>query len=185
MLINHDKYIEYDIISTEKEKGEDDIANHSTVHDLLIHYIHEKGQTTGYEFLKACRLRGIEVSPGSVYPLLNKLREQGLLTSRREGRRIVYQFQNPYDSDRIAGYREGKVRKKRAQRFQMLAVCICRGLDERSREAIQSFIRGLADTEWADHSQVNELIQSIQKMSDSLLQYNKQNKTTPKQEGEL
>ena len=47
--------------------------------------------STGYSIIKKCEeILGYKPSAGSVYPLLKSMEKDGIINSRREGRKIIY-----------------------------------------------------------------------------------------------
>jgi DNA-binding PadR family transcriptional regulator len=56
----------------------------------LILKLVAEGQRHGYDILKVLSERGWGGGPGSVYPLLNMLEEEGLIVGRDEGGKRVY-----------------------------------------------------------------------------------------------
>jgi len=58
-----------------------------------IHVLHHasRGEVTGTFMMEELGRHGYKVSPGTIYPLLHRMEEMGLLTSRtevRKGRRV-------------------------------------------------------------------------------------------------
>jgi DNA-binding PadR family transcriptional regulator len=50
----------------------------------------DEGERHGYDFMRLFRERGFGPGPGSIYPLLSQLEQEGLVTGRDEGDRRVY-----------------------------------------------------------------------------------------------
>jgi DNA-binding PadR family transcriptional regulator len=50
----------------------------------------EAGERHGYDFMRLLQTRGWNPGPGSIYPLLASLEEEGLIQGRDEGGRRVY-----------------------------------------------------------------------------------------------
>ncbi len=57
---------------------------------LILEYLYKYGEGSGYDFMKFCKERGIEVSAGTVYPHLSKLSKDGLVEFTVEGRKKKY-----------------------------------------------------------------------------------------------
>ncbi len=51
--------------------------------------------STGYQIMKACYEKlGYKPSAGSIYPLLKSMEKEGIISSKREGRRVIYSLSN-------------------------------------------------------------------------------------------
>ena len=57
---------------------------------LLLDMLRTHGEITGYQFSKLCKQQGIILSPGSIYPLLHELLDEGLVKVRIDGKRKIY-----------------------------------------------------------------------------------------------
>lgn len=148
-----------------------DIAQGSVIRHLLIEYLKEKGEATGYDMLKCFRQNGMTVSPGSVYPLLKDMLNEGLLEVRKDGRRKVYRLSKHFLSEPDRKMREDALGKKSHNTIQMLVYCNCRHLDDRSKSAIQDLVSLLGATHWEDEEQVGQVVQSIRHMDQSIVEY--------------
>ncbi len=63
----------------------------SRIYVTFTLWLLEKGKMHGYELLQEMRSAGMEqIRASRIYPLLNKLEDAGLITSKVEGRRKVY-----------------------------------------------------------------------------------------------
>ena len=57
---------------------------------LILNYLMDHGELTGYEFIKYCRENNIPASSGNVYPQLKKLLEHKIVEYYEEGKKKVY-----------------------------------------------------------------------------------------------
>lgn len=154
-----------------KNEAVRDIAQGSVIRHLLIEYLKEKGEATGYDMLKCFRQNEMTVSPGSVYPLLRAMLNEGLLTVYNDGRRRVYRLSGHDRLQQESKVMADELGKKKRSTIQMLVYCNCRDLDERSRKAIQNLIQLLSSTHWESEQQVAQVIQSVRQMDQSLVNY--------------
>lgn len=66
------------------------MARYPFLKSMLINYLLEHGELTGYDFIKYSRSIGVTASPGSVYPHLKDLESEGIISHQLQGKRKVY-----------------------------------------------------------------------------------------------
>ncbi|MDN5341341.1 PadR family transcriptional regulator [Oceanotoga sp. DSM 15011] len=59
---------------------------------LMIQYLIENGEITGYSFIKFCKRKDIPVSSGTVYPHLKTLSDNGIIDFKIYKNKKIYSF---------------------------------------------------------------------------------------------
>ncbi|MGC8704890.1 MAG: PadR family transcriptional regulator [Athalassotoga sp.] len=57
---------------------------------MLLNFLSEKKEITGYDFLKYAKGKGVSASAGTVYPQLSDLLDKGFIEQKIEGRKKIY-----------------------------------------------------------------------------------------------
>lgn len=66
------------------------MARYPFLKGMILNYLVERRELTGYDFIKYCRTIGVTASPGSVYPHLKDLEDEGVVAQQTQGRRKIY-----------------------------------------------------------------------------------------------
>ena len=57
---------------------------------MILKFLNAEGEASGYDFMKYCKRNGFSVSPGTIYPHLQSLEEEGYVRYEKRGKRKVY-----------------------------------------------------------------------------------------------
>ncbi|MDA8195572.1 MAG: PadR family transcriptional regulator [Thermaerobacter sp.] len=57
---------------------------------MILNYLLQNQEITGYGFIKYCRANGVLASPGNIYPHLKQLDDERVIAYRVEGKKKVY-----------------------------------------------------------------------------------------------
>jgi DNA-binding PadR family transcriptional regulator len=115
-------------------------------------------EMTGYDFLRYCSKNGIAVSPGSVYPHLKALEEEGYVTSSQNGRKKTYRLSS-VGHEWVEHHQSGDVdTEKVLELFQMTVSCQCGEIPETLCHSLKSLLLRLGKTDWHQKEQLYELL---------------------------
>ncbi len=59
---------------------------------MLLNFLSEKKEITGYDFLKYAKEKGVPASAGTIYPQLADLLDKGFIEQKIEGRKKIYKL---------------------------------------------------------------------------------------------
>lgn len=66
------------------------MARQAFIRMMILNYLLQNGELTGYGFIKFCRGSGVPASPGNVYPHLKELEDQRIIAFHVEGKKKIY-----------------------------------------------------------------------------------------------
>ncbi len=135
---------------------------------LLLNFIEKKGEITGYDFLKYCKEEGITASPGTVYPQLNALTKDGILTKKIDGRRNVY-FLTQKGKDFL---KEIQMKKEGFKNLMSKLGIVMENpnafIPANVKKRFKTFFYSLHSVNWKKKSDVEDFLKELRKLEDEI-----------------
>lgn len=133
---------------------------------IIIKFIADKGKATGYEFMKYCKAKGLDVSPGTIYPHLRDLQSKGYLTVEEEGRRKFYRLTE--EGKRIVETIR-KSKEELEEIFKRLGFSVDQEkIPEYVKESLKGLFFSIKTVNWQTGKGLEELIKASEKLTEAL-----------------
>ncbi|MDN5343166.1 PadR family transcriptional regulator [Oceanotoga sp. DSM 15011] len=137
----------------------------------ILNYLYSKKELTGYDFMKFCSKQNIKISPGSVYPHLKKLENDGYIKYKKEGKKKVYTFTeeglNYFKSLNISN----ELIDKTFNKVQFVINCNCENVNYEIKNNIKNLIKELSDLDWKKKNDILNFLDKINILEKSIIKF--------------
>ncbi len=135
---------------------------------LLLNFLYQREEITGYDFLKYSNENGIPASPGTVYPQLYDLLENGFVSRRTSGRKKFYRLTD--DGKKIIGEieRNKEIFQSTMKRLGLVMHERSFSAPEEIRALMKRLFFKLHSIDWKKKENVRETIEILEDLENSM-----------------
>lgn len=139
---------------------------------VLLNFLAQRGEITGYDFLKYSKERGIPASPGTVYPQLYDLLENGVLSRRTEGRKKFYRLTEEGKKIMVDVERNREIFRGTMRRLGIMTHGKNFSAPEEIRASLKRFFFKMHSSDWNKKEDVAEMIEILEELGNSMKRWN-------------
>jgi len=145
------------------------MPKYSWIENMIITYLYSHRQMTGYDFIKYCKENDVNISAGSVYPILKRLSEKNMVKVDLQGRKKIYTLispENPNSAERSHIYLKNNINK-----IGTTISCSCDLIPASLREEVSSYLKTLCSTEWKNPEAIKKLEEETRRLGENILKH--------------
>ena len=139
--------------------------------NTILKFLEKNEEMTGYDLLRYCRENQISISPGSVYPQLKKMADDGLINSRNQGRKKIYSLTEK-GIDEITSIREsGNDVFQTVGKLRLVINCDCDSVPGEFKYGMREMLESLGDMNWDDIDTLKCFLGKLECVRNSIKKY--------------
>ncbi len=145
------------------------MPKYSWIENMIITYLYSHKEMSGYDFIKYCKENDVNISAGSVYPILKRLIEKKIVKADSQGRKKIYTLINP--ENRNSAERSHIYLKNNINKIGTTISCSCDLIPTSLRDEVSSYLKTLCSTDWKNPEALKRLAEETRRFDENILKH--------------